>query len=118
MPDTSVTETFVKHTPGPWKVVHKRVIERPIRISEHFAVAPAAGPTLAFLPEGRADLQEANANLVAAAPELLKACALFTSAAHEARDLLNSKGFACPASIALAAELARNAIVKAEGGAR
>lgn len=56
---------------------------------------------------------DANARLIAAAPDLLAACALFTKAAHETRDVLNGKGLACPALIALAAELARNAIAKA-----
>ncbi len=57
----------------------------------------------------------ADAPLIAAAPELLEACEQFTAAAHEVRDLLNAKGFACPASIAYAAELARHAIRKANG---
>lgn len=46
--------------------------------------------------------------------ELLAACALFTAAAHEVRDLLNAKGLACPASIAFAAEKARHAIERAK----
>jgi hypothetical protein len=50
----------------------------------------------------------------AAAPELLEACRLFTQAAHDARDILNNAGLACPASIALAAEKARHAIRMAE----
>jgi len=60
-----------KHTPGPLIVTHRTVIERPVKIREHFAIAPVAGPTLAFLPEGRLDVQEANAHLFAAAPLLL-----------------------------------------------
>lgn len=51
----------------------KRVIERPVRISEHFAISPAGGPTFAFLPRGRADVQEANARVIAAAPTMLAA---------------------------------------------
>jgi len=46
--------------------------------------------------------------------ELLAACAMFTAAAHEVRDLLNAKGLACPASIAYAAEKARHAIESAK----
>jgi hypothetical protein len=40
----------------------------------HFAVRPQDGPTIAFLPRGRADIQEANARLMAAAPDLLAVC--------------------------------------------
>lgn len=48
--------------------------------------------------------------------ELLTTCELFTKAAHDARDALNSRGIACPASIALAAEKARAALAKATAG--
>jgi hypothetical protein len=60
------------HSPGPWKMTHKRVIERPVRISKHFAIAPSDGPTFAFLPEGRQETQYANASLITAAPEMLE----------------------------------------------
>jgi hypothetical protein len=56
---------------------------------------------------------DANARILAAAPDLLAACELFTEAAHECVALLNSKGYACPSSIAFAAEQARHAIEKA-----
>lgn len=52
---------------------------------------------------------------LAAFDELLAACKMFTAAAHEARDALNNRAIACPASIAFAAEKARAAIAKAEG---
>ena len=60
-----------KHTPEPWLMTHVRVIQRPTTIREHFAIRPDGGPTIAFLPEGRADIQEANARLIASAPEML-----------------------------------------------
>lgn len=58
---------------------------------------------------------DGNIRLIAAAPNLREACLLFTQAAHEVRDLLNDRGLACPASIALAAEKARHALAKADG---
>jgi len=91
------------HTPGPW------------------TCRPTEDGAYALNPSGvgwlRCSKDEtwANARLIAAAPDLLAACELFTQAAHEVRDLLNARGFACPASIAFAAEHARNAIAKAEG---
>lgn len=51
--------------------------------------------------------------LIAAAPELAEACALFTKAAHDAVRALNEAGIACPSSIAFAAEKARAALAKA-----
>ena len=42
--------------------------------------------------------------------ELLKVCKSFTPAAHAARDVINGAGLPCPASIALAAEWARNTV--------
>jgi hypothetical protein len=50
--------------------------------------------------------------LLSAAKDLADACLAFTQAAHEVRSVLNSKGFACPASVALAAEKARHALEK------
>jgi hypothetical protein len=61
------------HTPAPWTATHQTVVQRPVRISRHFAIRPQAGPTLAFLPDERIDIAEANAQLIAAAPELLEA---------------------------------------------
>ena len=60
-------------------------------------------------------LDDAEAWLIASAPDLYAACELFTAAAHEVVALLNGKGLACPASIAFAAEQARHAIENATG---
>src|SRR5262245_54596009 len=46
--------------------------------------------------------------------ELVSACRLFTDAAHDVRDTCNDRGLSSPASIAYAAEVARNAIAIAE----
>ena len=63
-----------KHTPGPWK--YRRIGARrgPVRLTDKtFVVTPEGGPAFAYLPEGRDDIQEANALVIAAAPELLEA---------------------------------------------
>jgi len=64
---------------------------------------------------GAAQLHGINAymRLTHTAPELAEACKLFTEAAREVVELVNGKGIACPASIALAAEKARNALALA-----
>ena len=63
---------FTGHTAGDWSLTHRRIIERPVMVREHFAIAPAAGPTFAFFPSShRADIQRANAELATAAPALL-----------------------------------------------
>lgn len=46
---------------------------------------------------------------------LIAAAELFSTAAYEVRDLLISKGLACPSSIMLAAEKARAALSAAKG---
>ncbi len=91
-------------------MTHKRVVERGVRMREHFAVAPAAGPTLAFLPEGRADIQAANARLIAAAPDMLKLL-------HAAYHALESYryGNASPDLAASVAVAIHDVIAKAEG---
>lgn len=110
------------HTPGPWgyePIPADAHTDPDIMLDESFRfwIVGAGGDVLALVeadPHGDAEA-EANARLMAAAPELVEACELFTRAAHETRDLLNDRGLPCPASIALAAEKARNAIAKAEG---
>lgn len=65
-----------KHTPGPWKQETLGAQLHAVKICGNNArrIVPAGGPALAYLPEGREDIQEANALLMAAAPELLEAC--------------------------------------------
>ena len=62
------------HTPGPWAV------DRPLKgkYRGDFAIVPkhpetgrVVGPAFAYLAKGRDDIQEANARLIAAAPDLL-----------------------------------------------
>lgn len=110
---TRVTEYRAPHTPGPWRVgdfPFDVITDEP---DTYHRVATIASDQQG-LNRGREE-SEANVRLIAAAPELLEACRLFTDAAHEVRDILNGDGYACPASIALAAEKARNAIAKVQG---
>lgn len=76
-----MSRAVTPHTPGPWIVERVRAFEHPVRIREHFAVRNASGPTFAYLPEGRADIQQSNARLIAAAPDLL-------AALHQCAELL------------------------------
>lgn len=61
------TQDAAIHTPGPWRVTERMIIERPIVIKEHISLAPIGGPTFAFFPAGRdarVDLQKANAAFI------------------------------------------------------
>jgi hypothetical protein len=73
-----------KHTPGPW------VADWAIRTNGenprqwHVHNQDIAEPVIADIPDGRLDrAEEANAKLIAAAPELLECC-------KEMMDILNS----------------------------
>ena len=98
------------HTPGPWKVLPKYVVERCIRLQEHLAITNG-GPTFAYLPNGkeaRHDIQEANARLIAASPDLLEALRELELIAHRlggespTYDLLNNATAKARAAIATA----------------
>lgn len=55
------------HTPTPWRVTHRDIVERSITVREHIALAPVGGPTFAFFPAGRdsrVDIQKANAAFI------------------------------------------------------
>jgi hypothetical protein len=68
---------------------------------------PLGGPALAYLPEGREDIQEANARLIAAAPELL----------HSLKNLVEILIHPTPYDDKVSfIRDARAAIAKAEGG--
>ncbi len=61
-----------KHTPGPWVVVGSRTKYVEARlVGSLMQEVAACGPTLA--DEGYGQQQEANARLIAAAPDLLEA---------------------------------------------
>ena len=84
-----------KHTPGPWAVGGRLVI------AEKYG-------SVCAVDDGQSDYV-ANARLIAAAPELLAALKAIT-------DELGVPDPGYPAPVANAAEIARAAIAKAEGG--
>ena len=91
----------VAHTPGPWKV--------PRRFEIYQDIGPGRGGTYIgttagnrVLPESVARVDEANARLIAAAPELLAACQAFIDCDNQ-----------CGANLAFV--MAKNAVEKATG---
>lgn len=110
----------MKHTPGPWKITDK--------IDGQFAYTPRihVGPAVVYYTAGyhtaKQDsefkaIADANARLIAAAPDLLAALERLSFAA-ECRD--NTMGDACrlievKAELASANQQARAAIAKATG---
>jgi hypothetical protein len=98
---------MISHTPGPWS--HERVL----RSGPHdapFLCLFAHGEVLgrAYKPDADGQSAEANARLMAAAPDLLAALKLLTKAANKHPD-------DCTPNLAKALEAARAAIAKARG---
>ena len=94
-----------KHTPGPWKAVGLTVCQ-----------VPPGGREIIFgahnTRSGDKDERQANARLIAAAPELLEALREFVSLMPSAEGL---GGHAPIGAFQIVADLARAAIAKAEG---
>ena len=101
-----------KHTPGPWVVVGRltKYVEARL-VGRLIQEVAACGPTMA--DEGYGQQQEANARLIAAAPELLAALEGMEKWASSIHD-----GYP-PSTASIAAapyrEAARAAIAKATG---
>lgn len=79
------TETKAVHSPGPWKVATKAVpanINGWKRSFISIGSLVKASEMTALVPAGHGENGEANARLIAAAPELLEACL----AAYDALD--------------------------------
>lgn len=104
------------HTPGPWKAV-----PNPMRSDGYFVVrdgapqyyvgvADLSGKPIEQLPPAVIPMQvpEADAHLIAAAPDLLAACRAFVIAHEQSLQLEKTD---------VALRLARAAILKAEGKA-
>lgn len=68
------------HTPGPWKVVG-----RDIRADDYIKVGKGGYFSIAYManPISRDDIMDANARLIAAAPELLEACKIALSTIND-----------------------------------
>jgi len=93
-----------KHTPGPWTFVHEGGIDGGYFID--------AKEDVVVLPRGR--LNEADARLIAAAPDLLAALRAIVNKAHPRADYLNGDAthYIGPKELV---DAARAAIAKAEG---
>jgi len=99
MPTTTVHS---KHTPGPWKAIP---CPSPMDKSA-FGVA-AVEPMRGRIDSSLQGMTEANARLIAAAPDLLEACKQLVNAAY--------KPCGHQYDCICAGDLARAAIAKAEG---
>ena len=102
----------MKHTPGPWEMKPEEVDKPYIRIrgtqlGGRFKIANVLTPVYDGVPEREAKETRANAQLIAAAPELLEALQL----CEEFMSQLPSTGFDGLARV----EGARKAITKALG---
>lgn len=98
----------MKHTPAPW-VMHAK------SISGAYQITGATDGSLRIATVTNAPNDEANARLIAAAPELLEALKAMTERAESMASMLNSMGL--PAYYLEAApkiEAARATIQKAE----
>ena len=64
-----------QHTPGPWKVdeVGRHFDEEYLRLHNRFKLVGKEMDNIAYIPEIHPEA-EANARLIAAAPDLLSAC--------------------------------------------
>jgi hypothetical protein len=62
--------------------------------------------------------REANANLIAAAPDLLEACKAVADGIERSLRLADDKNPICLATLAARVEVLQTAIAKAEGGAK
>ena len=99
------------HTPGPWKVVrHPRIAH----VDSETSVGSGANgmASVAWLTGGRVG-QEANARLIAAAPDLLAALEALVLAAPDS----DAWSVAATRELRAARDLAEEAIAKARGGA-
>jgi hypothetical protein len=96
-----------KPTPGPWSVDYSG--------PAHLSVEDNAGRVLAFcnLQSEDGDEDEANARLIAAAPEMLQALRGLLREARESVPKINVKKHF---SLMVCMEAAKEAIAKAEGG--
>ncbi|MBU6190660.1 MAG: hypothetical protein KGR68_15195 [Betaproteobacteria bacterium] len=102
-----------KHTPGPWVLEnrgYKFIVSKP---GDGYITRDVCRMDASTMS---AFAQEANARLIAAAPELLEALRVFVSAAYPVTTEINPRGHAwSEAYLDQALDNARAAIAKAEG---
>ncbi len=100
------------HTPGPWEVVDSQ--PRPLRVD-----GPSGRPIALIVDTPGADVDRANARLIAATPEMLAALRAFVEAADAwAREEAGAETFyggTFDGAPETPYRLARDAIAKAEG---
>lgn len=105
-----------KHTPGPWYVDEDM---RP-GMSWNRHIHSDRNTTICFMAhsDGKAEeMDEANARLVAAAPDLLEALKACQLELHYCSKQLESEGWTTGSTVTKALESGLVAIAKAEGGA-
>jgi hypothetical protein len=108
-------DTTTNHTPGPWRTPYLDSLPDGLRAWRVDSAQPAGVAVVALCYVGDAEItaiQEANARLIAAAPELLE-CLLMALPFVE--DALDSEDFK-PSYVRHRADLIRAAINKATGG--
>lgn len=107
----SNSTTTATHTPGPWKVYH------PISTAESLGIDAASGESVVVWGERHEGIigerREANARLIAAAPELLEALRFCIPALEWS--VANSPSAVRRSSARSDLEIARAAIAKATG---
>jgi hypothetical protein len=101
------SETKATHTPGPWELMHAEH-------GQHVEVVVNGGHIAVVFSGSFRDgsTGEANANLIAAAPDLIEAC-------EKALNLIDGAGVllaSMSAERSRAVEALRAAVAKAEGG--
>lgn len=103
--------TTPKFTPGPWTASHLGPMLRAVKIvsTRALRIAPIAGPAFAYLPEGREDIQSANADLIAAAPDMFAALEEIERVTTCSANCEHDEDDRCPIY------LARAALAKARG---
>lgn len=80
MPESTVTEAIVKHTPGPWTMVGREIFGQAFDQSARLICDKVKG--------GSPESADANARLIAAAPDLLAVVRRFVQLYDGVRDSL------------------------------
>lgn len=103
---------MTQHTPGPWFAEFNGTYWEVWSNGDFGRIGDACASSASRPEHGSLELGEANARLMAAAPDLLAACKGLLDAIHD------SMTHAAQAAHAEQIDAARAAIAKAEGGAQ